>query len=105
MNRAIEKQVLVQTLVDEASDIDLVCYLARSGGETALKDLLECIRDAEGLSLDDLLYNIDLIRRKKNEAYGSPMRRVFQRLTRPEVVPAIASMQNDLVFASGAKLH
>ena len=52
MSRAIEKQVLVQTLVDEASDIDLVCYLARSGGETALKDLLECIRDAEGLSLE-----------------------------------------------------
>ena len=105
MSGAIEKQVLVQTLVDEASDVDLVCYLARSGGDTALKDLFECIRDAESLPISDLLYNIDVIRQKKSEAYVCPMRRVFQRLTRGDVIPGISGMPNEVAFTTAAKLH
>ena len=105
MSGAIEKQALVQTLVDEASDVDLVCYLARSGGETALKDLLECIRDAECLPISDLLYNIGVVRQKKNEAYVCPMHRVFQRLMRSDIIPVISSMPNEVSFTTAAKLH
>jgi len=105
MSGATEKQALVQTLVDEASDVDFVCYLARSGGETALKDLLECIRDAECLSMRDLLYNIGMVRQKKSEAYACPMRRVFQRLMRSDIIPDISSMPSDVAFTTAAKLH
>ena len=104
MSGAIEKQALVQTLVDEASDVDLVCYLARCGGEAALKDL-ESIRDAECLPIRDLLYNISVVRQKKSEAYVCPMRRVFQRLMRSDIVPVISSMPNEVAFTTAAKLH
>jgi hypothetical protein len=105
MSGAIEKQALVQALIDQASDVDLVCYLARSGGESALKDLFECIRDAECLSTNDLLYNIGVIRQKKSEAYACPMRRVFQRLMRSDIVPGISGMPSELAFTTAAKLH
>ena len=105
MSGTLEKRVLVQTLLDEASDVDLVCYLAHSGGETALKDLLECIRDAEWLRVEDLLHNIDIVRQKKSEAQVSPMHRVFRRLTRSDVGSVISSIPNETAVASRAKLH
>jgi hypothetical protein len=105
MNGAIERRSLVQTLVDEASDVDLVCYLVHSGGEAALKDLLECIRDAECLPINDLLYNIGIVRQKKRETTVWPMRDAFQRLIRSDVVAAISAMQNEVEFTSAAKLH
>jgi hypothetical protein len=105
MSGVIERQSLVQTLVDEASDVDLVCYLVRSGGEAALKDLLECIRDAECLTINDLLYNIGIVRQKKSEASVWPMRHAFQRLMRSDVIPAISAMQNEVQFTPAAKLH
>lgn len=82
---------LVRLLLDEASDVDLVCYLARSGGDALLRDLLESIRDIEFLSTEDLLYNINLLREKKAEASSYPMHSVFQRLMNPPGrEPAIA---------------
>jgi hypothetical protein len=88
-----EKASLVQALVDEASDVDLVCYLAHSGGTTALKDLLECVRDADDLSVEDLHYNVSLVRQKKSEALECPMYRVFRRLMRSDApLPVIAGM-------------
>ncbi len=51
---ADERKCLIETLIDEASDVDLVCYLAHSGGATLLKDFLQCVRDAEFLPVDDL---------------------------------------------------
>lgn len=102
MNAATdEKTSLIQTLVDEASDLDLVCYLAHSGGATALKDLLECIRDADALSTEDLLYNIGVVKQKKNEACGCAMHRVFRRLMRLETVPVISADRAGL----SARLH
>jgi hypothetical protein len=98
---AEQKKTLVQTLVDEASDVDLVCYLARSGGEIALKDLLECVRDAERLSVDDLLYNISVVRTKKTEAYACPMHRVFRRL----MIPMAANVPNENGFSQPMQLH
>jgi hypothetical protein len=85
---ADQKKSLVQTLVNEVSDVGLVCYLAHSGGQTLLKDLFECIRDAESLSLDDLLYNISIVRQKKIEASKYPMYLVFRSLMNPNRVGA-----------------
>lgn len=82
MSTAMEKSSLVQILIEEVSDVDLVCYLAHCGGSPVLKDLFECVRDADGLSIEALVYNIDLVRKKKEEARGSPLLRVFQRLMR-----------------------
>jgi hypothetical protein len=105
MNMATERQkALVQTLLEEASDVDLVCYLARSGGETALKDLLECVRDAESLSTDDLLHNIGVVRQKKIEAHACPMHRVFRRLMKPEMMPLVPNVPHDGALAA-ARLH
>jgi hypothetical protein len=105
MNAATEQKALVQTLVDEASDVDLVCYLAHSGGEIALKDFLECIRDAETLSIDDLLHNIGVVRQKKTEAYACPMHRVFRRLMRSDTIPSVSSMPTEGGFSPHASLH
>jgi hypothetical protein len=77
---AEERKRLIGTLIDEASDVDLVCYLAHSGGATLLKDFLQCIRDAEVLPVDDLLHNIAIVRRKKREAFADPLYQVFHRL-------------------------
>jgi hypothetical protein len=91
MNEATkEMKSLVQTLVDEASDVDLVCYIARSGGSAALKDLLECVLSAESLSADDLLHNICVVRQKKSEMLAWPLHHVFRRLMRPSVNPTPA---------------
>jgi hypothetical protein len=105
MSGAIERRSLIKMLIDEASDVDLVCYLARSGGGAALRDLLECVCDAEALPIDDLLYNVDVLRRKKSEAYLCPMRRVFQRLMRSDAVPVISNMSNEEVFIPAQRLH
>jgi hypothetical protein len=99
-----EKKSLVQTLVDEASDVDLVCYLVRSSGVTALKDLFECVRDAESLSADDLLYNINLVRQKKIEACACPLHPVLQRLMRSDALPVISSM-DETEFTRTPRLH
>jgi hypothetical protein len=100
-----EKKSLVRTLIDEASDVDLVCYLARSGGETALKDLLECVRDAEGLSKEDLLHNISVVRQKKTEAYACPMYRVLRRLIRSDPMPVVSGMEDRAELGAAARLH
>jgi hypothetical protein len=86
MSAITDKQTLVQMLIDEASDVDLVCYLAHSGGAASLQDLLECIRDAESLPVDDLLHNIAIVRKKKVEASACPMSRIFRRLMRPDII-------------------
>lgn len=78
-----QRSALVRVLLDEVSDVDLVCYLARSGGDALLRDLFESVRDAEFLSVDDLLFNIKLVRQKKQEASSYPMLPVFQRLMKP----------------------
>ena len=101
-----EKALLVQTLVDEASDVDLVCYLAHSGGMPALKDLLECVRDADGLSVEDLHYNVSLVRQKKSEALECPMYRVFRRLMRSDApLPVIAGMPLGNGSSPASSLH
>ena len=78
-----QRAALVRLLLDEVSDVDLVCYLARSGGDALLRDLFESVRDAEFLSVEDLLYNIRMVRQKKAEASSYPMLPVFQRLMKP----------------------
>jgi hypothetical protein len=78
-----QRAALVRLLLDEVSDVDLVCYLARSGGDALLRDLFESVRDVAFLSADDLLYNIKLLRQKKAEASSYPMHPVFQRLMNP----------------------
>lgn len=105
MTVGLEKRSLVRTLVEEASDVDFICYLARSGGEAALKDLLECIRDAECLSTNDIAYNIKIVRKKKIEAHQCPMRFVFQRLMRPDVVPNVANEMNEEALRPASRLH
>lgn len=86
-----ETNSLITQLIDEASDVDLVCYLAHSGGPDLLKDLFECIRDARSLSVDDLLYNIDILQQKKVEASLHPMGRVVRRLMQPRTDLALSA--------------
>jgi hypothetical protein len=92
---AADRDALVQILLDEASDADLIFYLARSDGVHALKDLLECIRDAEQLSIEDLWYNIGVVRKKKRNAQMYPMNRVFRRLMGSDAVPVAESIASD----------
>jgi hypothetical protein len=92
---AVDKNALVQVLLDEASDADLMFYLARADGLHALKDLLECIRDAEQLSIEDLWYNIGVVRKKKRDARMCPMNRVFRRLMGSDAVPVVESIASD----------
>lgn len=104
------KQSLIQTLLDEASDVDLVCYLAHSGGSELLKELFECLRDAEGLSEEDLSYNVDLLRQKKIEAHANPMRPVIRRLMRPYAVatynlPRVSGISTEGELQPSASLH
>jgi hypothetical protein len=100
----VDDRALVQMLLDEASDAELIFYLARSDGPRALKDLLECIRDAEQLSIDDLWYNIGIVREKKREAQLCPMNRVFRRLMGSDAAPGVVSLASkDLRF--GSSLH
>jgi hypothetical protein len=99
---ADERKRLIETLVDEASDVDLVCYLAHSGGATLLKDFLECIVDAEFLSVDDLLHNIGIVRQKKSEAFDDPLYQVFQRLMKSEGHGVISARMTEGRLASVA---
>lgn len=100
-----DKPSLIQTLVDEASDLDLVCYLVHSGGVTVLQDLLECIRDADDLSIGDLHYNIAVVRQMKSRASASPMHRIFRRLMKHEPLPVAEAMPPPNDEAVGARLH
>lgn len=105
-----DRELLIDTLVEEASDVDLVCYLAHSGGRELLKDLFECIRDAKALSKEDLLYNIGMLKQKKVEAHQSPMQPVLRRLMRPdEVVPhdvsTISGIANEDEPHPGTSVH
>jgi hypothetical protein len=77
-----QKEELVEALLDEVSDIVLICYLAYSCGEKGLRDLFEALKDGEALSIEDLRYNLEIVRQKKGEAYRDPMRPVFERLMR-----------------------
>ena len=96
MNTAAEERKrLIETLIDEASDVDLVCYLAHSGGPALLKDFLQSIRDAEFLSVDDLLHNIAILRQKKSEALGDPLYQVFHRLMKPEGNGAVSARMTE----------
>jgi hypothetical protein len=99
---AEERKRLIDTLIDEASDVDLVCYLAHSGGASLLKDFLQCIRDAEFLSVDDLLHNIGTVRQKKSEALADPLYQVFHRLMNPESIGAVAARMAEARPASVA---
>lgn len=83
---AVDRNALVQILLDEASDADLI---------HALKDLLECIRDPEQLSIEDLWYNIGVVRKKKRDAQMCPMNRVFRRLMGLDAVPVAWSIASD----------
>lgn len=100
-----EKNSLIEALLDEASDVDLVCYLARSGGDAALKDLLECMRDAESLSTDDLRHNLDVVRQKTAEAHACPMHRVFRRLMKAETMPVVPGMAAQNGLGVSGSLH
>jgi hypothetical protein len=102
---ADEKTFLIQTLLDEASDVDLVCYLAHSGGATAMKDLLESVRDADSLSNEDLMHNIGVVRQKKNEARACPMHRVFRRLMKSDAMPVVPDMTTGNELGLEARLH
>ncbi len=103
MNTAAEERKrLIETLIDEASDVDLVCYLAHSGGATLVKDFLQCIRDVEFLSVDDLLHNIAIVRQKKSEASADPLYQVFHRLMNPEGNGAVAARMAEARPASVA---
>ena len=102
---ADEKTFLIQTLLDEASDVDLVCYLAHSGGATAMKDLLESVRDADSLSNEDLMHNIGVVRQKKDEARACPMHRVFRRLMKSDAMPVVPDMTTGNELGLEARLH
>lgn len=78
-----DKAELISSLLEEVSDVDLVCYLAHSGGARSLRDLFESIRDADLLSLEALEHNLAVVRQKKTEASSYPMYLVFHRLMRP----------------------
>lgn len=92
-----DKSDVIQSLLEEVSDVDLVCYLAHSGGAGSLKDLFESIRDAERLSLVDLEHNLAIVRQKKTEASSYPMYLVFHRLMRPykaKISPELSTMHH-----------
>jgi hypothetical protein len=105
-----DKSSLVQVLVEEASNVDLICHLAHTGGSEALRDLLECVRDAEFLSTDALLYNISVVRQKTAEAHACPMNRVFGGLMRRQrdrshALAMGAKISNGDAFHSSPSLH
>ena len=76
-----ERTLLIEALIREASDVDLICYLARTGGPSVVQDLLEAIADAHSLSEDDLFFNLQLVLEKKREAAAHPMAKALHRLT------------------------
>jgi hypothetical protein len=101
-----ERMTLVQTIINEASNIDLLFYLARTDGEAAVRDLMECIRDVEKLDVTDLLYNISVLRQKKAEAHGCHMVPVFRRLLKSDSVSLVApEFSGEPIGADSARLH
>ena len=55
-----ERQLLIESLIREASDVDLICYLARTEGPSVVQELLEAVADAHALSEEDLLFNLQV---------------------------------------------
>lgn len=84
-----EKTLLIEALIREASDVDLICYLARTQGPAVVQDLLECIADAHALSEEDLFHNLQVVLKKKREASADPTAKALHRLTavQPERAP------------------
>jgi hypothetical protein len=100
----LQKKELIEALLDEVSDIVLICYVAYSGGANRLRDLFEALKDAEGLPIEDLRYNLEIARQKKGEAYRDPMRPVFERLMRIDGGPGFEVEALQMKPAPGARI-
>lgn len=80
VSKSRDKKQLIDALLDQVCDVDLISHFAQYEGEAGLRDLIEVVRDAEFLSEEDLLYNLDVLKKKKAEADSNPMRPVIHRL-------------------------
>lgn len=89
-----EKKLLIEALVREASDVDLICYLARVGGPSVVQDLLECIADAHSMSEEDIFHNLQVVLKTKREAASHPMAKALHRLTSAPPKPAPKPLTN-----------
>ena len=91
-----QRKLLIEALIREASDVDLICYLARTEGPSVVQDLLECIADAHALSEEDLFYNLQVVLQKKREASARPMAKAPHRLTAIQPDPTPKPLTNGI---------
>lgn len=85
-----EKTLLIEALIREASDVDLICYLARTEGRAVVQDLMECIADAHSMSEENIFHNLQVVLKKKREASAHPMSQALRRLTTVQPQPRAA---------------